>query len=232
MDALPDNVKIEKIHQAKQADSLLHCQASSDNVDMNNRVSSTRSHAAVEQAELVTVDSGGSQKAADGGTDLLPHLLESQVLRLRCVSVREAYPAYPVCRQLPRQPNVNGLVGRLDAYFGNVRVGVCIDTGATNSIISKEVWEQIKDLPGVVTNIRAPVLTMRGATGDQIPLDGLAHVYFRLGEFTYDADIHFGGLQGIDMLLGWDWLKPMNVLVDCGTSSVMLGPQQTLHFLD
>ena len=153
-----------------------------------------------------TADTLLQSVTARAGEDLPPELLESPSCELQCLPASEAYP---VLHQPPRQPNTNGMVARLDAYFGNVRVGVCIDTGAINSLISKKIWQQIKDIPGVVENIRPPILTMRGGSGDAIPLDGLAHVCFKLSNFVYEADIHFGGLNGIDMLLGWDWLWPM-----------------------
>ena len=176
-----------------------------------------------------TADTLLQSVTARAGEDLPPELLESPSCELQCLPAREAYP---VLRQPPRQPNTNGMVARLDAYFGNVRVGVCIDTGAINSLISKKIWQQIKYIPGVVENIRPPILTMRGGSGDAIPLDGLAHVCFKLSNFVYEADIHFGGLNGIDMLLGWDWLWPMKAQVDCGAQTVTIGPQQSLHFLD
>ena len=221
-----DDAGIEKIERATQADSLPHRRAS----DIEPNLTPNMHESIASSGALIDDSDAEADSVAVQVSDGLPlECKKAQALELLCVPAGEAYP---VTQIPPRLPHVNGNVSHVDAYFGNVRVSACVDTGATHSLISKEIWQQIKDNPEVVARVGPPRLTMRGANGTIIPLGGVAHVFFKLGNFVYDADVHFGGLNGIDMLLGWDFLGGVGALVNCGERTITIGPQQTIPFKD
>ena len=139
---------IEGNQTARQAGSLPHCRIIEKNTyELTNvdRVSSRMSSTTELSRPLEvseTVESSDEDETIVKGVDLPPEQTEPQVMVLKCLKSGEVYP---VCRQMPRRDAHSGMVSRIDVYFGNVRACACVDTGATNSLLSREIWDQIKE---------------------------------------------------------------------------------------
>jgi hypothetical protein len=73
---------------------------------------------------------------------------------------------------------------------------------------------------------------LSGASGIEIRVDGKVCASFWLGDTRYDYDMLVGDLQGLDMLLGLDWMKAVGAQIDFATMQATFGPRQWVQLRD
>ncbi|MCP3679179.1 MAG: retroviral-like aspartic protease, partial [Gammaproteobacteria bacterium] len=98
--------------------------------------------------------------------------------------------------------------------LGGVTVRTCIDSGATFSLLADPIYDQLKKR-GKVDKLLSTKTTLKGASGKLLPLAGECQIQFDIprerNEVTsFTAKVLVGQLEGIDMLLGVDWLTAVN----------------------
>jgi hypothetical protein len=96
----------------------------------------------------------------------------------------------------------------------------CIDTGATFSLLAEKAYEEIQDdLPA----LRPPQLYLTGAGGKSLQVRGAVQAHIQVGNGTYSQLLHIGRLEGLDLLLGMDWLTTYGVAIDCAAQTIRMG---------
>ena len=110
----------------------------------------------------------------------------------------------------------------------------CVDSGATYSLLSRSAFDSIGHLPGV-GDLQPTKVALKGAAGKPIPLLGLCELTFTIDkqgvqptEMTYQHQFLVGDLQGVDVLLGIDWLVAVNAVIDFGAMMATIGPMQAV----
>jgi len=96
----------------------------------------------------------------------------------------------------------------------------CIDTGATFSLLAERVYEEIRDdLPA----LRPPQVYLTGAGGESLQVRGAVQADIQVGNVTYSQLLQVGRLEGLDLLLGMDWLTTYGVAIDCAAQTIRMG---------
>ena len=150
----------------------------------------------------------------DGGN----HLVGKKVLHCESRDVlfpamqKMGLPSAPVCRHSLR--------------IGSCVFDACIDSGATFSLMSSKTYEMVKEVLGPLKE--APV-TLSGASGNGIVIDGYVVVDFYLDDAKHRYPMLVGGLHGVDILLGLDWLMAVGAIVDYTRMVATLGRQQSIQ---
>ena len=58
-------------------------------------------------------------------------------------------------------------------------------------------------------------VSLSGVDGESLEVKGAVSLEFKLGEGLYDQLTHVGKLEGLDLLLGMDWLSSYGVTIGC-----------------
>jgi len=120
--------------------------------------------------------------------------------------------------------------------MGGETITACIDTGATFSLLAERTYQRMKDkLPPL-----APAqVSLSGAGGESLNVSGAVLAEFQFGQGTYDQWLQIGRLEGLDLLLGMDWLTTYGVTIDCAArvirvsgGNVQFGQVMTVHSKD
>jgi hypothetical protein len=106
--------------------------------------------------------------------------------------------------------NARTVRGRASVWSDGVhRAAACIDTGATFSLLAENVYEEIQDdLPALrprqvyLRGWRRVATSSRGGPGRQL--------------------LHVGRLEGLDLLLGMDWLTTYGVAINCAAQTIRM----------
>jgi hypothetical protein len=73
---------------------------------------------------------------------------------------------------------------------------------------------------------------LSGASGANIRVDGKVFAQFWIGDTRYDYAMLVGDLQGLDILLGLDWMKAVGANIDFCTMIATFGPRQQVQLRD
>ena len=92
-------------------------------------------------------------------------------------------------------------------------LNVCVDSGATLSLLSRVAYDRI-ERTGSVTPLKPVKQTVKGASGSQLRVDGWATIRFTIEGYPYTGQVLVGELSGVDMLLGMDWLTQVRARID------------------
>ena len=121
--------------------------------------------------------------------------------------------AAPMCRCLV------GLAGR--------KLATCLDTGATFSLLSTRVYQELRPhLP----SLDSSDLVLTGAGGESLDVEGMCTIQFKLGGITYEQTVQVGRLEGLDLLLGMDWLVTHKAEINCGRRTIWLKENPEVSF--
>jgi len=144
-------------------------------------------------------------------------------LVMQCQTRGEAFPALrrmglpevPVCR----------VTVRLGSE-GDVFAETCVDSGASFTLLGKSKYDEASEVLGPLrsTNVR-----LNGAGGKEISLDGEVTAQFWVGDTRYKYVFLVGDLQGVDLLLGLDWMRAVGAVVNFATMKAVFGPTQEVQ---
>ena len=115
-------------------------------------------------------------------------------------------------------PVLQSPVCRLTVKCGATKLNVCIDSGATLSLMSKKAYDIVRALgEDYTTELRPVKQTIRGASGAPVRVDGWTCLRFKIDEYFYEYALLVGGLSGVDILFGMDWLTNHKVKINFDT---------------
>ena len=130
------------------------------------------------------------------------------------------------------QPDLQrgGPVCRLTARVGRFLIDCCVDSGASFTLINAELYDKLRlEFPTEVSEIESTTVRLKGATGDPIPVRGVATISFLIERTKLTFRMIVGGLAGVDCLLGVDWLHATGADIDFRTMTMKLGPQRSVY---
>ena len=119
--------------------------------------------------------------------------------------------------------NVEEVEAQPDAVIGKFLVKsftaiVLFDTGASHSYISRGFVDKYK-LPTKV--LRTPMLvTLPGA--EYMASQGCFQLPLAIGRHVFSSDLIVLESQGLDVILGMDWLSMYGGNIDCASKSILL----------
>ena len=143
-----------------------------------------------------------------------------QVFRLQnCGESENALDIFKPWNRMGRPP-----LCRVDVKIGEVVLDTCLDSGTTYTLLSKEIFEKVKQHCGEV--YPAEGVNLYGASGKKIALLGRSDVQFWIGCVQYSYPVLIGELSGVDMLIGMDWLVAVEAKLDFESMSIRIGPTQ------
>ena len=109
-----------------------------------------------------------------------------------------------------------------------VAVDVCVDSGATLSLLSKDMYQRLK-YSKWLGELKKCRQKMHGASGKSLDIIGITTIYFRVEGIIYKAPVFVGDLKGVDMLLGMDWLVRAQAKIDFERMTLELNPRHTVQ---
>ena len=126
-------------------------------------------------------------------------------------------------------PVVQSPVCRMDIWCGEIKLNVCVDSGATLSLMSRGAYDKVS-VKGDYTSKLIPVTQkLRGASGSDVRVDGWTDLKMTIEGRSYDFALLVGGLSGVDILLGMDWLTHYRVKINFENMVAELGPRHTIR---
>ena len=93
--------------------------------------------------------------------------------------------------------------------------------------MSSKVYDSCQEYVGP---IEPTSVKLSGAGGNDIGLRGVARDAFWLRNTCYEHDMLIGGLAGMDMLLGFDWLCKVDAIIDLQQQVIRMGPCQRFPY--
>jgi hypothetical protein len=134
----------------------------------------------------------------------------------RCQKVEDEFA------DLHRELGLSGaaLVCRVMIQIAGEWLVACIDTGATFSLLAERVYAKLQ---GKLSPLHPPQISLSGAGGESLNVKGAVLAEFQFGGGSYLQWLHVGRLQGLDLLLGMDWLTSYGVIVDCASRTIRVG---------
>ena len=96
-----------------------------------------------------------------------------------------------------------------------------VDTGATLTLISKSVWDLIKDIHQL-TEVQTPLLS---ASGNNLTVHGCTDLVFKLAGKAYPTKVVVADLN-ISVVIGIDFMTEHNPIIDVGRDTLYLGTKQ------
>jgi len=165
-----------------------------------------------------------------GASQCEPALGTSSSDDLSWPSVRrgEAYQCMPAgedfahVRKAMASPEA-ALVCRCRVDLAGSALATCLDTGATFSLLSDAVYTRLQ---GQLPPLQPANLMLTGAGGESLDVKGQCQVDLRLAGATYQQTVYVGRLEGLDLLLGMDFLATYEVELDCGARTVRIGTHE------
>ena len=142
----------------------------------------------------------------------LPVLAEQGTGEVRC--------APPVCR-------LTAIVGRAQTEL----IDICVDSGATLSMMSVETYNRIKTLE-CTTPLKRTEQILTGAGGASLNVVGITCVFLQVQGAVLQATMYVGDLKGVDVLLGMDWLTRVGAIIDLGRMELTVYPRFTIKLRD
>ncbi len=124
-------------------------------------------------------------------------------------------------------------VCHVQLQVGSEEINACVDSGATYTLLARSVYDRIKNQANV-GQLKPTNAKLRGATGKTIPLDGIADITFSFlsdnepNRVEHNYSVLVGHLQGVEMLLGIDWLISVNAQVDFGSMTTTVRLDQCM----
>ena len=126
----------------------------------------------------------------------------------------------PVCR-------MTAAVGQKEKQM----IDVCVDSGATLSMISTQAYNRIKDL-GATTPLKRTEQVLTGAGGTSLNVIGITCIFMHVQGAVLQATMYVGDLKGVDILLGMDWLTRVGAIIDLGRMELTVYPRFTIKLRD
>ena len=111
---------------------------------------------------------------------------------------------------------------------GGIELETCVDSGATVTLMSRKSYDLLSNTGGV-SPIQPTSTCLRGASGKQLSLAGWAMVKFVIQKLPYQWPMLIGDLDGVDVLLGLDWLIDTKAKIDFSTMVAELRPRQFIQ---
>ena len=141
---------------------------------------------------------------------------------LRVLRRGEAYQCMPAgkdiahVRKAMASPEA-ALVCRCRVDLAGSALATCLDTGATFSLLSDAVYSRLE---GRLPPLQPANLMLTGAGGESLDVKGQCLVDLSLAGAIYQQTVYVGRLEGLDLLLGMDFLTTYEVELDCGAWTV------------
>ena len=143
-----------------------------------------------------------------------------------------AQPSEPKGWEIEADPDVEAEVCRLTVEVGNQlelrRLDVCVDSGATFSMLSQRTYELIKHQTRWVSKLAPADRCLHGASGANLNIIGTVGIAFRLDGLVYISRMYVGNVVGVDALLGLPWLRKVGAIMNFGTMTIDLHPLHTV----
>jgi hypothetical protein len=96
--------------------------------------------------------------------------------------------------------------------MGGELLTACIDTDATFTLLAERTYQRLQDklLPLCPAQV-----SLSGAGGESLNVRETV-----LAEFGFGQEVYTQWLQGLDLLLGMDWLTTYGVTIDCASRAI------------
>ena len=134
--------------------------------------------------------------------------------------------------EIEADPDVQAEVCRLTVEVGNTtkkqQLDVCVDSGATFSMLSFRTYEKIKHHTQWVSKLAPADRCLHGASGANLNIVGMIGLAFRLDGLIYVSRLYVGNVVGVDALLGLPWLRKVGAVMHFGTMTIDLHPLHTV----
>ena len=108
-----------------------------------------------------------------------------------------------------------------------IPLDVCVDSGATLSLLSKDMYKRLR-YSKWLDELKRCRQKLHGASGKSLNIIGVSKIYFRVEGIIYSAPVFVGDLTGVDMLLGMDWLIRARAKIDFEDMTLKINPQHTV----
>ena len=119
-------------------------------------------------------------------------------------------------------------VCRLTVISNGVALNVCVDSGATLNLLSKEAYDRVVQAGGTMK--LCPVRQkLKGASGKELRVDGWTHLPFEIEKLPYETNVLVGELYGVDLLLGMDWLTSVQAKINFDAMIAELRPNHIIR---
>ena len=135
------------------------------------------------------------------------------------------FPGTSSCSEQPYRPPVCRL--RVTVGENPVPLDVCVDSGATLSLLSKDMYKRLR-YSKWLDELKRCRQKLHGASGKSLNIIGVSKIYFRVEGIIYSAPVFVGDLTGVDMLLGMDWLIRARAKIDFEDMTLKINPQHTV----
>ena len=125
-------------------------------------------------------------------------------------------------------------VCRLTAEVGHQKphvLDICVDSGATMSLISARAFNKIKHMD-CVAPLKKTDHHLTGAGGASLNILGVTCIQMNIQRTVIQCAMFVGDLTGVDCLLGMDWLVRANAIIDLGRMELTLFAKCTLKLRD
>src|SRR4051812_4222355 len=119
--------------------------------------------------------------------------------------------------------NVEEVYNEPDAVIGKFLINsvptlVLFDSGASHSFISRAFVDKYK-LPTIV--LKSPVLVSSPGAEMEVSL-GCFQLPLSIGKHVFPTDLIILDSQGLDIILGMDWMIKNQGVIDCASRSISL----------
>ena len=131
----------------------------------------------------------------------------------------------------PSQANwahIRNPVCRVTLRCGSVEINACIDSGASNCLLSKKAYDRAH-AAGFASPLMPLRQQLRGASGAEIKMHGWCRLNFFLEGNEQRVAFMVGELSGVDALLGLTWLRDMQALIDFDGMRMHIRPGQDVR---